>query len=197
MESSSNYNVENLGVVKKQLTNSIFCFIRGLPYCLFIPLYLWLINPSTTSGVFAIGSIISFITAILFVNSEYKETVNNFPAGFLGNNISAYGITIGFIGGYKMMENVFKYRLGNVLSSFLMTIIAGILVSWGLHWNTLNEVPVEIANTLLGIIIGGVIGGFCAYVIYYIKKENKKEEEKTKLVCKTLENDNVIDEQII
>jgi hypothetical protein len=181
--------------VQIQTLEGLQAFLRGLPLCLLIPTYLFLMNPNTENGILSGGSIIALFVGLSFVPPE--KTVRDLkpilPNAFLGNTISLYGITVGFMGGYKMLEGVFNDKLGNILASFLVTLIVGVLVSWGLHVNDMNKVPAEIANTFLAISIGGVIGGYCAWVINYVNKKKDKKAEKSKVLCKAYDNGKIID----
>ena len=192
--------------VKIQTKEGFELFIRGLPMCLLLPLYLFMMNPSTENGVFATGAILSLIVGIFSIpgekiqkidittNSAVNSTVNStkLPNAFLGNTISAYGLAIGFMGGYKMFDGVFNSKLGNILSSFLITLIVGVIVSWGLHIDDANKVPAEIANTFLAISVGAAIGGYSAWVVHYLNKQKVKKEEKSKVLCTAYKDGSVI-----
>ena len=184
--------------VKIQSKEGFQSFIRGLPMCLLIPLYLFMMNPSTENGVLATGAMISLVIGVFSVPGEKMDNSNNsnnstkVPNAFLGNTISAYGITIGFMGGYKMLDGVFNNKLGNILSSFLITLIVGVIVSWALHIDDIDKVPAEIANTFLAISVGAAIGGYTAWVIHYLNKQKIKKEENNKVLCTAYKDGSVI-----
>ena len=188
--------------VKIQSKEGFESFIRGLPMCLLIPLYLFMMNPTTENGVFATGAMISLIIGIFSIPGEKIDSANSaansaanstkLPNAFLGNTISAYGLAIGFMGGYKMLDGVFNSKLGNILSSFLVTLIVGVIVSWGLHIDDANKVPAEIANTFLAISVGAAIGGYSAWVVHYLQKQKLKKEEKSKVLCTAYKDGSVI-----
>jgi hypothetical protein len=195
---TENNSPPSVDIVKDIITETkqgLQCFIRGLPICLFIPTYLFFINPSTENGIFAGGAFISFIFGISFASSAEiaNNTTKNLPKAFLGNSISLYGLTIGYIGGYKMLEGVFNDKLGNVLGSFLLTLILAIIVSWGLHIDDLSNVPSEIASTFLAISIGGAIGGYTAYMVRYLNKKKNKNKKDSTILCKAYKNGTLVD----
>jgi hypothetical protein len=178
----SNISLYHISLFQKQCAETVRFFLKGLPFCLFIPLYNLLIHPTKINAVFSGGALLTFFTGGLFVTQNATDA-------FVGNYVSFYGLTLGFFGGYKLVLSVFEDNLGNVLAAFLITLILAILVSWGLH-TEINNVPEEISYTFFALSIGGTIGALTAYAAYYVKvnEEKKNKKKETAILCQTYHN---------
>ena len=195
--SSNISNISNISntygdIFVKQLKDSSISFVKGMPLALVIlPLILLLTQPNMEKAMYLGGSLFVFVVASLFIN---KGTTGTTSFSFDGNYISFYGIVLGFFMGNIFLQNMYAFKLGNILSTFVLSLNAVVLTAWVVTLDNTDETAKELGSTLIGLFIGGAIGIFFAHLTYNLR--NKKDKnEKTETVCRTYEDGILVDEQ--
>ena len=183
--------------ISKDTFQGLILFSRGLPINLVaIPLAYAIMIPNKTNLLYAVGGFLTLFFGIILHDTEFKYE-GKLPKVFLGKFISLYGLTLGYFSGYILLKAIYNKKIGNLLSTFVTTIILCILLSWTLYHDNMDKVPQEIASSLAGVCVGGFIGMYFYHLDYNLKKEAQKDEieKNTEVVCRTYQDGLMVDEQ--
>lgn len=189
----SSLSSQGITVAMIQYKESINSFTRGLPVALLtFPFINFMMHPSHTRGIQTAGALTTALIGFLFTNPNSTSSQSEYKKCFLDNYVSFYGMTIGYFAGYKFYISIHEKKLGNLLSIFLMTLIISLLVASILRYDSLNDVPFEYANILIGVIIGSIIGMFFSYISSRYNEEEKNKINHAEVVCNAYEDGNLL-----
>lgn len=187
--------VPQFQTVLTQTAEASHCFARSLPVALVATsLAVTTMRPSKENGMFFGGSVLAFIVGTLFIGDDGATSVpsSKYPRAFLPNNVSFYGIALGYFAGYILMISFHEHKIGNVVASFLIMLILALLVSWSLYHDQPQEILLEFGRTMGGVCLGGLIGILFAHFTHRI---TQNKEEDTEMVCRTYKDGLLIHEE--
>tara|TARA_Y100000389_G_scaffold204989_1_gene261696 strand:+ start:11697 stop:12281 length:585 start_codon:yes stop_codon:yes gene_type:complete len=157
---------KKLESIKTQFGENYPQFINGIPTAfILIPLILFLLSPSESSGIFLFGAIFTSIVALIFTNPKGKS--------FCENYVSFHGLAIGYLVGYLLMDNIQKAKLGSMLSTCVMGLFIIVITTASLYKSS------DIYKKLLHVGVGWLLGIFIGMFFSFSRHQLKRYEEKS------------------